>query len=58
MQFTSGEAAEAQEYLVGHETRMLRMAAVHEERCERQRRKGTRPKFDCSWVYGASVQVK
>lgn len=58
VQVTSGEAAEAQEYLVKQEARMFRMAAVHAERSERQRRRGARPRFACDWVFGQEVQVK
>ena len=58
MQVSSGAAAEAQEYLVKQEARMFRMAAVHAERAERQRRRNARPRFACDWVFGQEVQAK
>jgi Fatty acid desaturase len=58
LQLESPEARQAQEYLGGHEERMFRMAAVHEERCDRQRCKGSRPAFPCNWVHGTTVQIK
>lgn len=37
---------------------MFRMAAVHAERAERQRRRNARPRFACDWVFGQEVQAK
>ena len=57
LQVGSGEAAAAQAYLIEQEARVHRMADVHAERCERQRRRGARPAFDCDWLFGARVHV-
>ena len=58
LQVSSGEAAAAQEYLANQEQRLWRMADVHSERAQRQRKRGTRAKFPCAWVHGQAVQVQ
>eukprot|EP00892_Ulva_mutabilis_P004451 jgi/Ulvmu1/2378/UM130_0011.1 len=58
MQIGSGEAAQAQEYLMKHRTRMQRIANVLEERKQRQRARGRRsPSFSCRWVFGKEISI-
>lgn len=58
LQVTSGEAAQAQEYLLSHGKRVRRMADVLETRKERRRaRGGTAASFRSEWVYGREVTV-
>lgn len=58
MQVASGEAAQAQEYLIAHGKRMSRMAGILEERKRRQRaRGGAATTFNCEWVFGREISV-
>jgi hypothetical protein len=56
-QVGSGEAAAAQEYLLQHEQRIWRMANIHLERKERQRKRGHALQFQCAWMPGRDIVV-
>lgn len=58
MQVTSGDAAQAQEYLLSHGKRVRRMADVLADRKQRQKARGrAAATFECAWVFGRQVSV-
>ncbi|CAG9461744.1 unnamed protein product [Pedinophyceae sp. YPF-701] len=53
----SGEAAEAQEYLVGHAEKVRRLADLGERRAQRSREAGRELARKFSWVFGEEISL-